>query len=253
MHATERQSAIVAAVEHRGVAAIGDLAETLGVSDETIRRDVRRLAARGLVRKVHGGVALPDPLRETAFRLRMAEREGAKRAIARATASLIANGESLILDTGTSTAYVAQALAEHRDLMVVTNCTDIDRTLAAGQGNRVIMAGGELRADDGAVLGHEAIRSIERFRAHTAILSVAAIDPAIGLMDHHVAEGEFSAAVIAHAERAIVVADHGKFTRRAPVRFAGLEEIDILVTDRAPSAPDAEALEAAGVTLLVAS
>ena len=252
MHATERQSAIVATVEQKGLAAIGELAETLKVSDETIRRDVRHLAARGLVRKVHGGVALPDPQRETAFGQRMAERQAAKRAIAQATAGLIARGESLILDTGTTTAYVAQALGEHHDLMVVTNCTDIARTLAAGPRNRVYMAGGELRADDGAVLGHEAIRSIGRFHAHTAILSVGALDHAIGLMDYHVAEGEFSAAVIAHAERAIVVADHSKFTRRAPVRFAALADIDIVVTDREPPRSAVEALEAAGVTLVVA-
>lgn len=252
MHATERQSAIVATVEQKGIAAIGDLAETLSVSDETIRRDVRVLAARGLVRKVHGGVALPDPLRETAFRQRMGEREAAKRAIARATAGLIAPGESLILDTGTTTTYVAQALADHHDLMAITNCTDIARALATGTGNRIYMAGGQLRADDGAVLGHEAIRSIERFHAHTAILSVGGLDPEIGLMDHHVAEGEFSAAVIAHAERAIVVADHSKFTRRAPVRFAAFADIDIVVTDRGPPPEAAEALEAAGVMLVVA-
>jgi len=252
MHATERQSAIVAAVEPGGVAQIGDLATSLGVSDETIRRDVRHLAARGLVRKVHGGVALPDPLRETAFRQRMGERVEAKRAIGRATAALIAPGESIILDTGTTTAYVAQALADHRDLLVVTNCTDIARSLAAGPGARVYMAGGELRADDGAVLGHQAIRFVEQFHARTAILSVGGLDPALGLMDHHVAEGEFSSAVMARAERAIVVADHAKFERRAPVRFAAFEAIDVLVTDREPPAGTRRRIEEAGVTLVVA-
>jgi len=252
MHATERQSAIMTAVERAGVAAIGELAGSLGVSDETIRRDVRHLSARGLVRKVHGGVALPEGRHETAFRLRMGERAEAKQAIARATAALVAEGESVLLDTGTTTAYVAQALAAHRDLMVVTNCTDIARSLAAGPGARVYMAGGELRADDGAVLGHQAIRFVEQFRVRTAILSVGGLDAGIGLMDHHVAGGEFSAAVIRHAERAIVVADHGKFGRHAPMRFAAFDEIDVVVTDREPPAAIARELESAGVTLIVA-
>lgn len=252
MHATERQNAIVAAVESTGVAGIADLAASLGVSDETIRRDIRYLAERGLVRKVHGGVALPDPLRETAFRQRMGERTQAKRAIARAAAALIAPGETVILDTGTTTAYVAQAMTELRDLLVVTNSTDIARTLAGGQGNRVYMACGELRADDGAVLGHHAISYVRQFQAHSAILSIGALDPLIGLMDHHVAEADFSTAVIAHAERAIVVADHTKFARRAPVRFAGLDQIDVVVTDRALPREAADAIEAAGVTLVVA-
>ena len=252
MHATERQNAIVAAVETKGVAGIADLAVSLGVSDETIRRDIRHLAGRGLVRKVHGGVALPDPRRATAFRRRMGERAQAKRAIARAAAELISPGETVILDTGTTTTYVAQAMADLRDLLVVTNSTDIARTLAVGQGNRVYMAGGELRADDGAVLGHHAIGYIEQFQAHSAILSIGALDPVIGLMDHHVAEADFSTAVIAHAERAIVVADHTKFARRAPVRFAGLDQIDVVITDRELPRETADAIEAAGVVLVIA-
>lgn len=253
MHATERQHAIVTAVEGRGVAQIGDLATSLGVSDETIRRDVRHLAARGLVRKVHGGVAPPDALGESAFRQRMAENADAKRAIARAAAALIADGESLILDTGTTTAYVARVLVERKDLLAVTNGTEIARTLAAAPGARVHLTGGEVRADDGAVLGHQAVASLERWRMRTAILSVGGLDPLSGCMDHHLAEAEFSAAVIRHAERVIVVADHGKFSRRAPARFAAFEQIDIVVTDREPPPAARRHIEDAGTTLVVAA
>ena len=251
MHATERQSAIVTAVRERGLCGVGDLAERLQVSDETIRRDIRRLAARGLVRKVHGGVALPEPLRESAFRQRMDEHAEAKRAIAEATAGLIENGESVMLDTGTTTAYVARALTGHRDLLVATNCADIARTLASRNGNRVYIAGGEIRADDGAVLGHEAIRFVERFQVHTAILSIAAVDLDAGLMDYYVDEAEFSSAVIRHAQRAVVVADHAKINRRAPVRVAGFEDIDVLVTDQQVPLDYARRLETAGVNLIV--
>lgn len=138
MHRTARQSAILREVTARGSCAVADLARRLEVSGETIRRDIKRLASEGLLRKVHGGAMLPASLHEDSFQQRMGANAEAKQAIARAAAAHVADGDTLAFDTGTTTAYVARALAGRRDLLVVTNSLDIAGTLAAGDGKSVV-------------------------------------------------------------------------------------------------------------------
>ena len=251
MHQQARQATILKALELQGSCAIGELAQRLAVSDETIRRDVKALANKGLVERVHGGVMLPALPTEPAFQKRMRRNPEAKAAIARLTAAQVHDGDSIMLDTGSTTAYVARALRDHRELLVVTNCTEIARTLGADERNRVHLAGGELRADDGAVFGPSAIAFVERFRVGTAILSIGAINLDDGFMDFHLAEAEFSQAVIRSATQVVVVADHSKFGSQATVRVCGLGAVDMVVTDRQPPSEYAARLADAGVTLLV--
>jgi len=236
-----------------GSRTVSGLAEQLAVSDETIRRDIKAMAKKGLVERVHGGAILPDLFREADFRKRLGHNAEAKQAIARAVAAQIRNGESLMLDTGSTTTYVARALTDHADLLVVTNCAEIARTLASRNRNQVYLAGGEFRADDGAILGVSAIRFIEQFNVRTAILSMAAISPELGFMDFHLREAEFSRAVMRMARQVMVVADGSKFTIQAPVKVCGFADVDVVVTDRPPSAAAAERLVDAGVKVLVAS
>jgi len=245
-----RQATILKALGQQGACRVNELAEQLAVSDETIRRDVKAMAGKGLVERVHGGVVLPQALSEPAFQKRMARNAEEKRRIARLAAAQIRNGDSVMLDTGSTTAYVARALSEHSDLLVVTNCTEIAMRLAGR--NRVYLAGGELRADDGAVFGAAAIRFVEQFRTRHAVLSIGAVDPTDGLMDFHLQEAEFSRALMRRAECTVVVTDHAKFGGRAPVRVCGFEEIDLLITDRAPPPELTQRIADARVRLLVA-
>lgn len=245
-----RQSAILKAVTARGSCTVTELARELAVSGETIRRDIRVMAHRGLVRKVHGGVSLPDQLRESSFRQRLSENAEAKQTVARLAAAEVHNGDSLMMDTGSTTAYVARELVDHHDLMLITNCTEIARTLAGGNGNRVFLVGGELRGDDGALFGAEAVRFVARFRCRVALLSIGGIDLDSGFMDFHPEEAEFSQAVIAQAGRVIVAADHSKFGRQATVKVCDLSDVDALITDRPPPAAFARRLAEAEVEIL---
>ncbi len=245
-----RQSAILKAVTARGSCTVTELARDLAVSGETIRRDIRVMARQGLVRKVHGGVSMPDQLRESSFRQRLLENAEAKQTIARLAAAQVQNGDSLMMDTGSTTAYVARELGEHRNLMLITNCTEIARTLARGSSNRVFLVGGELRGDDGALFGTEAVRFVERFRCRLALLSIGAVDLDSGFMDFHPEEAEFSKAVIAQASRVIVVADHSKFGRQAPVKVCGHSDVAALITDQPPPPPFARRLAEAEVEIL---
>jgi DNA-binding Lrp family transcriptional regulator len=141
MQPTQREVELLRLLGETGSGRIQALSRQLDVSEETVRRAVRRLESRGLVTKLHGGVALKGWRREPNFTQRFSENPAAKRRIAAAAAGLIPDGASLFLDVGSTTAYVAEALRGHRDLMVVTNSLFAAHSLTGLNGNRVYMAG----------------------------------------------------------------------------------------------------------------
>jgi DeoR family glycerol-3-phosphate regulon repressor len=251
MAVTNRSAEILRLVRLHGTCRINDLAEQLRVSDETIRRNIRPLVNKGLVLRVHGGIMLPDRMGELPFQSRLQENRQIKERIAALAAEQIKDGDSLMLDGGATNAHVALALTGHRDLQVVTNSTEIGRTLAARDANRVHVTGGELRADDLSTFGATALAFVRDFHVRHAILSIAAIN-GWGFMNHHPCESEFARAVMAQAERVIVVADEGKFGRDGFVKVCNLDEVDMLVTDAEPPASLAKQLADAEVEVLVA-
>lgn len=253
MHHSPRHSQILALLEAEGTISISELARRLEVSLETVRRDVKPLAACGAVIRMHGAVALPSLVREAPFEKRMGERRSAKEAIARLAATTIADGQSIMMDTGTTTSYLARALLEHRRLTVVTNSSDVARTLATVNGNKVYMAGGELRSDNGAAFGVSAIEFINRFSVDHAIISAGAIHGDLGVMDHELEEAQFAEAVLQRGQRRVVITDASKFGQKGLVRVCPLEAIDELITDQLPEPSLAEQLGGADVVLRIAS
>lgn len=234
-HATHREREILEALRALGgQSRIRPLAVRLGVSEETIRRNLKNLSTAGLVRKVHGGVHLSDGESEPSFRQRMDENPDAKRQIAARVAELIPDRASLFLDVGSTTAYIARALQSRRDLFVVTNSLAVAHALVSRNGNRVFMSGGELRAHDGGAFGAEAIDFVRRFQVDFAIFSTAAIDAASGFMLFDLEEAEFSRAIMARAKTRIVAADSTKFGKRAPIAVGDPAQVDILVTEAEP-------------------
>lgn len=248
---SKRHGEILRLLGDEGTVTIASLAERLGVSLETVRRDVKPLTDDGIVVKMHGAIGLPAMTAEAPFERRMRENAEAKRTIARMVAATIRDGESIMLDTGTTTSFLARELLGHRRLTVVTNSSDIARTLATVNGNKVYMAGGELRSDSGAAFGVSAIEFISRFSVDHAVISVGAVDRE-GLMDYDLEESEFARTVLACGSRRLAVTDHSKFGRRGLVRISTFDAVSALVTDRAPPADIAEALAASGALLEVA-
>ena len=253
MIVSKRQSQIMEAVRLRGACTIGELAGELAVTGETIRRNIQPLVARGLVRRVHGGIVLPEGFAEPPFQRRMREHREAKLRIAEAVAAMVADGDSLMLDTGSTTAYVALALGRHSNLLIITNCLEIARTLTSRNGNRVYLAGGELRADDAAIFGPAALEFVRQFEVDHAVLSIGAVSRRAAFMDYHLCESEFSRAVIGQAAHVIVAADQSTLGRRAAIKVCDADAVDVLVTDAAPPAPYRPRLHAAGVEVRVAA
>lgn len=249
---SKRHGEILRLLQEEGTLSIADLAARLGVSLETVRRDVKPLTDHGQVLRMHGAVALPAHVGEAPFERRMRENAAAKRAIAGHVAATIRDGDSIMLDTGTTTSFLARELVGHRRLTVVTNSSDIARTLATVNGNRVYMAGGELRPDSGAAFGVSAIEFVSRFSVTHAVISAGAIHASQGVMDYDLEEAEFARMVLTRGERRVVVTDCSKFGRRGLVHVCGFSGFDELVTDEAPPAEIAAALDAGTARLVVA-
>lgn len=250
---SKRRGEIKRLLQDEGTISIADLAQKLGVSLETIRRDVKPLTNEGAITRIHGAVGLPQHLGEAPFELRMRENADAKRMIAQFVARTIGNGDSIMLDTGTTTSFLARELLQHRNLTVVTNSSDIARTLATVNGNKVFMAGGELRSDSGAAFGVSAIEFVSRFSVAHAVISIGAIDASGGVMDYDLEEAEFARTVLSRGARTVAITDATKFGRRGLVQVCGFGGFDELVTDLAPPHDILEALNAAGTTIKIVS
>jgi DeoR family glycerol-3-phosphate regulon repressor len=225
---------VLNAVSLRGTISVRELATLLSVSEQTVRRVVKPLVERGVVEKVHGAVVGRSRPGEAPFLARMTVHQREKVAIAGAVAELVRDGDTVALDTGSTTGFVAQALRQHRGLTVVTNSTFIATTLATIPGNRVHMAGVELRNHDGASFDASAFAVVRNMRVRVAILSASALDPVRGLMVQEHAEAEMSAAMGEIAEMRVFAVDSSKFGSSALVALPAMRPGDVLVTDRLP-------------------
>jgi DeoR family transcriptional regulator, glycerol-3-phosphate regulon repressor len=247
MYPLLRRAEILRIAQSQGTTSISQLAQALAVSDETIRRTVKPLIEEGLLVKVHGGVMLPSHLEESPFRRRMHEHQAEKQLVAQQIGELVQDGDSLILDSGTTCTHIAQALRSRSRLTVVTNSAAIASLLAQHNGNRVFMAGGELCADDAASLGESVLAYIRQFHVKYAIVSVTAVDAEGRLMDAQPWDVEFARAAFGQARQRVVVAVHPKFDHSALVLAMSANEIDMLVTDAPLEARIARVFAAAGV------
>ncbi|MCZ4352461.1 DeoR/GlpR family DNA-binding transcription regulator [Roseovarius aestuarii] len=253
VHPNHRQQEILDALRRAGGSLrVQRLAADLDVSEETVRRNLKRLSDAGLVEKMHGGACLVGQSSEGDFQERLRRAPEAKQCIARHVAAQIRDGSSLFLDVGSTTSYIADALGDHKDLMVVTNSVSVAHKLAMRGGNRVYMAGGALRAHDGGAFGAEALRFANNFNTDLAVLSIAGINADAGFMLHDLEEAEFSRAILNNATRRMVAADSAKMGREAPITLCDPTLIDVLVTDIAPPASLASAAKLWNTTIEVA-
>ena len=231
----DRTAAILSIARSTGKVTTQALAQTLDVTVQTIRRDLRALVAAGALERVHGGAILASGVGNIGYGDRRALHRDAKARIAARTARLIPHRASLFLNIGTTTEAVASALLHHIDLMVVTNNLNVANILAANPRCDVIVAGGQLRRSDGGLVGDLATLAIERFKVDFAIIGASAIDQMGDLLDFDAQEVHVSRAILAQARQSIVVADASKFARKAPMRIGSLAQADYFVTDAIPS------------------
>jgi DeoR family glycerol-3-phosphate regulon repressor len=246
----QRQSKIIDLMARDGEATVEALAAAFDVSAETIRRDLAQLAADGALQKVHGGARRLRLHAEGSFQERMNEDAEAKAAIGRKLAAVIEPGDTLFIDTGTTTLACAAELARVGGLTVITNSLRIARVLGEGEGRaRVFLLGGSFSADNAQTVGPLVLEQIARFQADHAVLAVAALDAAAGALDADFDEAQVARAMSDRAGNTIVVAQAAKLGRKAAFRVCQLEAIDMLICESLPDAGFRAALETARVEI----
>ncbi|WP_439139603.1 DeoR/GlpR family DNA-binding transcription regulator [Roseicyclus sp.] len=253
MRINPRQSDILDLARQMGRVGVDDLATGFGVTVQTIRRDLGELCDAGLLARTHGGAMLPSGITNIAYAERRRLAAEAKEAIGRATAALIPQGASLFLNIGTTTEAVARALSDTPNLMVVTNNLNVAQIMGSHPTAEVILTGGRLRRADGGLTGDMAVETIRQFKVDIAVIGGSALDLAGDILDFDPDEVRVSRAILSQARAAFLVADHGKLARAAPVRIAGLRDLDRWVTDAAPPRALRELCEAAGTAITIAA
>lgn len=253
MTAAERHLSIVDLLESQGKVLVSDLSARFGVSEMTVRRDLETLEQAGALSRVHGG-AVPSQSQayEPPFAMRAARNLGAKDRIGAATARLLHEGETVVLDAGTTTLAVARALQGRRNLRIFALSLHIAALLADEQGLTTMIGGGEIRAGERSLIGSLAERSFADLIFDTFVLTVGGVDVRGGVTEYNLDDAAVKRAAFASARRRIAVADASKLGRTAFARVCTIDELDVLVTDDGAPADALDELRAAGVEVVVA-
>jgi DeoR family fructose operon transcriptional repressor len=247
----ERRSRLLDLVRIRGFAALDELVRELGVSESTVRRDLDALEEQGSAKRTHGGVLYAGGMPRLAeFDERQPAHWAAKRAIAVRTAEVIGDGETVLLDGGTTTYEVARLLVG-RSLQVVTNSLPVANLFASEARTDLVLLGGYVSPRTGVCLGPYANELLGRLHVTTTVLSAAGIADE-GLFNAHLLLAETEQAMLKAAGRVIVVADSSKFGQKSLTLVSSLDKINVFVSDDGLSAAWRQRIATAGARLIIA-
>jgi len=243
-----RRDAILAQAYERGHVAVKDLAEALDVSVATVRRDLRGLAEEGRLELTYGGAVV---VRNSDFSFRSKSRRnvGEKRAIGRAASELVADGEQIFVDSGTTCLEMAPYLRRKRGVSVIVNSVRLAAELDA-PGLSVIVLGGEYRPDRLDTVGPVAIDALERLRGYLAFIGTDGLGMDFGLTASDMESAFLHRTAIRNAREAILLADHTKFEAPSLHKIVDWEAVSRVVTDRAPTGDWAGFLNEKGVEVV---
>lgn len=249
----ERHAQIAQLIETQGRATVEELSARFGVSEATIRRDLEKLDAQGAVRRTHGGaVAVLRAAPEPPVLRRADEHAAEKQQIGATAAQLVADGDTIILGSGTTTPEVARHLGGKRNLKVITNALNIALLLANQPEITLIVTGGLVRSSEQSMIGHLTERALSELRADKLIMGIRALSLAEGLSNEYGLETSVDRAMLRCAAQIIVVADHSKFERVASVVLAPINTIHTLVTSSLAPTTQLDELRRLGVQVVVA-
>lgn len=248
-----RRQKILEWIQEEGSARVRELADAFSVSDVTIRQDLERLEADGHIAREHGGAYLRSAQQQVrAMALHHLVNMEQKRRIGAAAAALVEDGETIILDSGSSTTEVAANLMERERLTVITNALNIALMLGALPSCDVHMPGGHFKAPTLSLSGDKSANYFEGLYVQKLFLATAAISIDAGLTYPALADISVKRAMIASAERVILVADSSKIARRSFTRLGGIELIHTLITDDGISEADRQGFIEAGLEVIIA-
>ncbi|HXG65632.1 MAG TPA: transcriptional repressor AgaR [Blastocatellia bacterium] len=228
----ERRTAILNLLREHGKVRVKDLSRRFQTSEVTIRNDLKELHQRGLVHKAHGG-AMPVATVsvEPSLQERFLSHAEEKRRIGAAAAALINDGETIILDSGSTTQEIARRLKGKQNLQVITNGVNIAMELVGVRGIQVILLGGVLRDNSFSIVGHFAEDMLDHLSADKLFIAADGCDLDFGLSTPNLEESRVNQAMVRIAREKIVVADSSKFGKTSLSRIASLSEMNKVITD----------------------
>jgi DeoR family glycerol-3-phosphate regulon repressor len=232
MNLSSRQKQIMDRLhETNGVLSSAEITTAFDVTVQTIRKDLNDLSEMGLVRRVHGGIRLPSDNHNLSFDNRTVLNLTSKQRIARKTVQLFPENTTIFLGIGTTPQQVAQALMDHPGLTVVTNNINVALTLCSNPNIQTYLAGGRVRANDQDTMGFETIEFMGKFNIQYGVFGVGGMNERGQLLDFSPEEANISRIIIENSEASVLVVDHTKLDRYAPVITGELADIDFLVMD----------------------
>ena len=250
----ERRHRILEILRDQGRATVDDLANRFVTSQVTIRTDLATLEAAGALERTHGGALLRREDDDQPITVKQTRHHAEKVRIAQAATALIKDGETIILDSGTTTAEIAKQLRrlEVQSINVITNALNIAMLLADVPSVRLIMPGGILRPESNSLSGHMAEAALANLQADRLFLGADGLDPERGVMTPHLPEAHLNARMIAISRQVIVVADSSKLLRRNISLIARVEQLHMLITNAGANPDVVSELRRRGVEVRLA-
>ncbi|MBR2460416.1 MAG: DeoR/GlpR transcriptional regulator, partial [Clostridia bacterium] len=236
MLAIERRNAIAELLASRGKVIVSELSREFSVTEETIRRDLERLEKEGIATKTYGGAVSGNAsATDVPYRVRLGVNVDKKMAIAEKVASLIKDGQRIMLDASSTAIYVTRAIKNKNNITVITNSVEILLELADKSDWTVFSTGGVLKEGALSLTGSSAERMIRGYHVDLAVCSCKGLDMELGLTDSNEKDAQIKQAVYASSERKVLALDSDKFDRKSFVKVCKASEEDTVVTDTRPS------------------
>ncbi len=255
LHERERWQAILRVVRERGMAPVRDLVRETGASSASIRRDLAKLEETGAIRRVHGGAELgpasrPHELGTRAFAVSRTLNLDRKRAVAEAAANLCVDGQSIIINAGSTTYEMIEPLRE-RTLNILTNSFPIAQALMAKGRSRVILPGGEIYRKQAIILSPFDDDTIQHYAADTMFMSCASLGP-MGVIEGDPLIARAEAKLLSRAQKLVVLVDASKFEPRGSIVVCPLARISTVITDESAAPQSLDMLRSAGIEVILA-
>jgi DeoR family transcriptional regulator of aga operon len=250
----ERRRAIVDLARQDGRVTVDDLVERFAVSAVTLRGDLEALERAGTLKRSHGGAIPNEPSQQDVpLTIKETRRLAEKRRIGEAAARMIVDGETIILDSGSTTVEIARCIRQRRwtSLTVITNALNIALELSGLPTVRVMMLGGMLRQTSYSLIGLDAESALARFSADRLFLGVDGLDPAIGVTTPDQQEASLNTMMVKVSREVIAVLDASKLGQRSLAVIAPISDLDVVITDTAASAAGIQSLRDQGVEVIV--
>lgn len=248
-----RHERIIQLVKQNGYMSIDALAKELDVTPQTIRRDINMLAEEDILRRYHGGAGLgSNSVQNEDYAKRKVWNQQEKDRIASLVAEHIPNNSSLFMNIGTTVESVARSLQDHTGLKIITNNLNVASIFSGNEEFEVTIAGGTVRQRDGGIIGEATIDFIRQFKVDYAVMGISGIDEDGTLLDFDYREVRVAQAMIEHARKIFLVADHSKIGRNAVVKLGHISQVTAMFTDLQPPETLMQQIETAGVQLYLA-